>query len=96
MPDISERTVCRLLQVSRSTLPRPINGKRACARLSEELVTKLGPLSQVYPTYGYRRLGALLRVREGQIHNRKAVVGSLTDRDPTPACVGSSKSHDAE
>ncbi len=73
MPDISERTACRLLQGSRSALHRPANGKRACARLSKELVTKLEPLIQTYPTYGYRRLWALLRFREGQIHNRKAV-----------------------
>lgn len=56
MPDISERTTCHLLQVSRSALHRPTKGKRACARLSEELVAKLAPLLQAYPTYGYRRL----------------------------------------
>ncbi|HNP28696.1 MAG TPA: hypothetical protein PKK23_06660 [Nitrospirales bacterium] len=59
-PDISERTVCRLLQGSRSALHRPDKGKRACATLAEALVAKLEPLIQAYPTYGYRRLWALL------------------------------------
>jgi len=75
--DISERTVCRLLQVSRSTLHRSSKGKRARAMLSEALVAKLEPLIQAYPTYGYRRLWALLRFREGQFHNRKAVYRAL-------------------
>lgn len=77
MPDISERTACRLLQVSRSALHRLTKGKRACARFSEELVAKLEPLIQAYPTYGYRRLWALLRFWDGQIHNRKAVYRAL-------------------
>ena len=73
LPDISERTTCRLLQVSRSALHRPTKGKRAWTTLSEELVTKLEPLIQEYPTYGYRRLWALLRFRQGHRYNRKAV-----------------------
>ncbi len=77
MPDISERTACRLLQVSRSALHRPTTGKRACATLSKALVAQLEPLIQAYPTYGYRRLWALLRFRDGQIHNRKAVYRAL-------------------
>ena len=76
-PDISERTACRLLQVSRSALHRSTKGKRAHATLSETLVAKLEPLIQAYPTYGYRRLWALLRFREGQFHNRKAVYRAL-------------------
>ena len=46
MPDISERTACRLLQVSRSALHRLPNGKRARATLSEKLVAQLEPLIQ--------------------------------------------------
>ncbi|MCA9500992.1 MAG: hypothetical protein KC588_17490 [Nitrospira sp.] len=76
-PDISERTTCRVLQVSRAALHRLPNGKRVRATLSEELVTQLKPLIQAYPTYGYRCLWALLRFRYGQIHNRKAVYRAL-------------------
>jgi len=77
MPTISERTACRLLRVSRAALHRPPKGKQACAKLSEELVAKLEPPIQAYPTYEFRRLWALLRFRDGQIHNRKAVYRAL-------------------
>ncbi len=76
-PDISERTACRVLQVSRSALHRPTIGPRKCPPLSAALVTKLEPLIQAYPTYGYRRLWALLRYREGVRVNRKAVYRAL-------------------
>ena len=46
-------------------------------QLAEELVTKLQGLIQQYPTYGYRRLWALLRYREGLRVNRKAVYRAL-------------------
>ncbi len=77
MPDISERTACRLLQVNRATLHRSTKGKRVRARISEELVAKLEPLIQKHPTYGYRRLWALLRFQHGHTHNRKAVYRAL-------------------
>ena len=47
--------------------------KHASPKLSEALVTKLHALIQAHPTYGYRRLWALLRYREGLVVNRKAV-----------------------
>ncbi|MCB9775743.1 MAG: hypothetical protein H6750_15650 [Nitrospiraceae bacterium] len=47
--------------MSRSALHRSTKGKRAHATLPETLVAKLEPLIQAYPTYGYRRLWALLR-----------------------------------
>jgi len=65
------------LRVSRSALHRLTKGKRTCPALSEELVTKLEPLIHDYPTYGYRRLWALLRYREGVMVNRKAVYRAL-------------------
>jgi putative transposase len=37
------------------------------------LVTRLEELIQAHPTYGYRRLWALLRFRDGLLVNRKAV-----------------------
>jgi putative transposase len=105
MPAISERTACRLLQVSRSAPHRPTKGKRARATLSEEFVAKLEPLIQEYPTYGYRRLWALLRFRHGHTHNRKAVyralrlkalVGASTHRDLTASSAVPSESDDPE
>ena len=74
MLDISERTACRLLPVSRSALHRLTKWKRARAMLSEKLVAQLEP----HPGYRYRRLWALLRFRRGQIHNGKAVYRPLS------------------
>lgn len=42
------------------------------SKLTEDLVTKLHTLIQEHPTYGYRRLWALLRDQEGLAINRKA------------------------
>ncbi|MGP0593942.1 IS3 family transposase [Nitrospira sp. T9] len=76
-PDISERQVCRVLRVARSTLHRTAARKEAPPTLAEPLVMKLHTLIQEYPTYGYRRLWAWLRYREGLAINRKAVYRAL-------------------
>lgn len=72
MERVSERRVCRILGMSRSTLvsvrPRP---KRR-PRVDELLAERIRRLVQRYPTFGYRRLWAMLR-REGIPVNRKAV-----------------------
>jgi len=65
---ISERLACRLVQLPRSTkryAPRPRAGEAA---LSKRLVE----LARARPSFGYRRLGALLR-REGVAANHKRV-----------------------
>ncbi len=53
---MSERRVCRLLDIDRSSYryrPRPNRNEELCARLRE--------LAAQHLRYGYRRLGALLR-----------------------------------
>ncbi|WP_447964795.1 IS3 family transposase [Nitrospira sp. Ecomares 2.1] len=76
-PDISERQTCRVLRVAGSTLHRTAARKEAPPTLAEPVVMKLHTLIQEYPTYGYRRLWALLRSREGLAINRKAVYRAL-------------------
>jgi putative transposase len=64
-----------VLGVARSALhtsPRPRRDRRHTA----ELERRLAALIQEYPTFGYRRLWALLR-RDGLLVNRKAVYGLL-------------------
>jgi len=75
--DISERQTCRVLKVARSALHRRTIMRPLSPQLAEDLVTKLQALIQQYPTYGYRRLWALLRYREGLLVNRKAVYRAL-------------------
>ncbi len=68
----SERRACKTLDVPRSA-PRLSSTQKALAPVSGELVDRIGFLIQTYPTYGYRRLWALLRRRHGLRVNRKAV-----------------------
>ena len=75
--DISERQACRVLCVARSALHRRRATPSSLPKLREALVTKLHTLIQEHPTYGYRRLWALLRYREGVVVNRKAVYRAL-------------------
>ena len=72
-PDISERKACGVLDVSRSALHRRAGGRSSPPKLAADLVDHLQTLIHQYPTYGYRRLWALLRYRAGMMVNRKAV-----------------------
>jgi putative transposase len=68
----SERRACRLLRVSRSAV-RPTLTQNALPSVDEELARQIGFLIRTYPTYGYRRIWALLRMRHGRNLNRKTV-----------------------
>jgi putative transposase len=76
---VSERRACRLLGVARSALhpsaPRP----RPAPARDAELVHQVAALIQRYPTFGYRRLWALLRRGEVRV-NRKTVYRLLRRR----------------
>jgi putative transposase len=72
MPSVSERRVCAVMSVPRSavrertTMPRvPI--------VDDVLAQRLQRLILLHPTFGYRRLWAVLRFHEGLRINRKAV-----------------------
>jgi len=73
IPGASERRLCRVLRVARSwARHRPM----ATARLSvinPDLVIRGAELILGYPTFGYRRLRALLRFRDGQRVNPDGV-----------------------
>jgi len=72
LPEASERRVCRVLGVARSALAERLVTGRPAVRLAEPLVERIAELIGAYPTFGYRRLWAMLR-REGVVVNRKAV-----------------------
>ena len=72
LPHASERRIFRALHVSRSCLqersrvrPKPV--------VDELLAERIRRLIGKHPTFGYRRIWALLRFREGLPVNRKAV-----------------------
>jgi putative transposase len=75
LPATPERRVCRVLGVSRSSV-RPRNGEQVGEggnAVDEELARRIGELVRLYPAFGYRRVWAWLRHREGILVNRKAV-----------------------
>jgi len=55
-PQVSERRLCRVVGLNRATV----------RRVARELVTRQATLIHQHPTFGSRRLWALLRFREGQ------------------------------
>ncbi len=71
--DVSERRACRVLGVSRSSVRRSKAAtSRRRTRLDQALVDRLKKLIAEYPSFGYRRLWALLR-RSGLCVNRKKI-----------------------
>lgn len=73
IPRASERRVCRLLDVPRSSLRSAPAEKRLRHPLDAVLVERVRELIKDHPTFGYRKLWALLRYGEGLIVNLKAV-----------------------
>ena len=70
--DVSERRVCAVLSVPRSAV-RDRKAKARVPVVDEVLAACLQRLIAQHPTFGYRRLWALLRFHEGLPVNRKAV-----------------------
>jgi putative transposase len=70
----SERRVCRALGISRTAIRRRSTERGPTPRrLNPELASRLEALIQRYPTFGYRRLWAWLRFREGRRITPKTV-----------------------
>ena len=70
---VSERRSCRVLRVSRAALHRQPTDEAPPRRLSPMVTAPLQELLTQHPTFGYRRLWALLRYRESIRVNRKMV-----------------------
>lgn len=76
-PAVSERRICGVLRVSRSAL-RPRRAAGTSRRgVDAALAARVQTLIEQHPTFGYRRLWAMLRVRDGLRINRKAVYRAL-------------------
>lgn len=72
---VSERRMCRVLGVPRSRLQSRQRQRKPRLRRRHDgvLVERVGELALKYPTFGYRRLWALLKRRDGILVNRKTV-----------------------
>jgi putative transposase len=73
LPGVSIRRVCRVLEFPRARLRARAVSVTAPPRLDEVLAGGIQRLIERHPTYGYRRLWALLRFAERIRVNRKAV-----------------------
>ena len=73
LPGASIRRVCRVLKFSRARLRARAVIAKVAVPLDEVLAGRIRRLIELYPTFGYRRLWALLRFGEGMRVNRKAV-----------------------
>jgi putative transposase len=73
LPGHSDRRVCKVLKVSRARLRARAVATAVAPRLDEVLAERLRQLITLHPTFGYRRLWALLRFGAGLKINRKAV-----------------------
>lgn len=74
MSGVSERRVCRVLDVSRSSVrPRDRKEPERSREMDHSLVERIRLLIHRFPTFGYRRIWAWLRHREGLRVNLKAV-----------------------
>ena len=72
-PGVSMRRVCRILKFSRARLRARAVIAAAPPQLDEVLAERIQRLIELHPTFGYRRLWAMLRFVEGIRVNRKAV-----------------------
>lgn len=73
IPRASERRVCRLLDVPRSSMRSAPAEKRPRRPLDAVLLERIRELIRQHPTFGYRKLWALLRHADGLLVNVKAV-----------------------
>ena len=81
MPEASLHRICRVLDVTRSTLygaeaeESPADETEAASQPSQDelLLARIKALIEAFPTYGYRRITALVRKRDTLTINRKKV-----------------------
>lgn len=79
-PDVSERRACRLLRVCCARVQRRPVAPVVPPRPEPPWVPALQRLIQAHPTFGYRRLWALLCRQGSVVINRKAVYRVLREK----------------
>ena len=73
MPHVSERRACEVLSVPRSGLQARQDRPRRQQRIDVLLADRVHALILEHPTFGYRRIWAMLRFRQGLPVNIKTV-----------------------
>ncbi|RAL19972.1 IS3 family transposase [Lujinxingia litoralis] len=92
-PAVSERRLCGLLALNRSTVWRQKKGvSRRVVNLEKErekreLVERMQELVKEYPTWGYRRIWAWLRFRDLRCINKKRVERLMCENGWQARCI---------
>jgi len=73
IPGASYRRICLMLEVSRSRLAKRIPKGRVEKAEDTALESRMKELIKKHPTFGYRRIWALLYFREGILVNKKKI-----------------------
>jgi putative transposase len=73
LSSVSERRACRVLRVARPASTQQPVSPPVRPVVDDVLAERIRRLIADFPTFGYRRLWALLRFRDGLVINRKAV-----------------------
>jgi len=74
LPKASERRICRVLGTCRSGSRAALKGRRPGAGgRTKQIMARLQELIQLHPTFGYRRLWAILRFKENFCVGRNTV-----------------------
>jgi putative transposase len=73
VPGASYRRICLMLEVSRSVLTKRRSRVMKAKPDDTALESRMKELIKEYPTFGYRRIWAMLYFREGIIVNRKKI-----------------------
>lgn len=73
MPNVSERRVCNVMAVPRSAVRPPEGRDRPLRTVDEVLAARVLKLIELHPTFGYRRLWAILYYGQGLRVNKKAI-----------------------
>ncbi len=73
VPGASYRRICLMIDVSRSSLVKRIPRGRAVKQDDTALESRMKELINLHPTFGYRRIWAILYFRDGIVVNRKKI-----------------------
>lgn len=73
VPGASYRRICLMIDVSRSSLVKRIPRDRTAKHDDTALEARMKELINKHPTFGYRRIWAILYFRDGIVVNRKKI-----------------------
>jgi putative transposase len=78
LPGASFRRICRMLDVSRSSLIKRVDREQVIKPVDNSLESRIKELINIHPTFGYRRIWAILHFRDRVLVNKKKIYRIFT------------------